>query len=229
MSQPIVEAKGIVKTYLDPIEVQILKNTDLRVDEGEFVAIMGQSGSGKSTLLNILGCLDRATSGTLEIDGVDVSKLSNDGLADLRSKGIGFVFQAHFLLDEFSCLENALLPILIAKNEITNADLSHITELIERVHLTPVMHRKPPSMSGGEKQRCAIVRALANKPRLVLADEPTGNLDSKNGQEVFSLLREVNSETGAATVLVTHDDRLASQADRVLRIEDGVIQSVNQP
>ncbi|MFY9235018.1 MAG: ABC transporter ATP-binding protein [Fimbriimonadaceae bacterium] len=229
MSKHIVEAHALVKTYFDAIEVPVLRGISLRIEPEEFLAIMGQSGSGKSTLLNILGCLDRPTSGTLVIDGQDTADLADNQLAALRSTSIGFVFQSHLLLDEFSCLENALMPILIAKGEIGRGDNERVVGLIERVGLTPVMHRKPASMSGGEKQRCAIVRALANGPRLLLADEPTGNLDSTNGKEIFSLLREVSGATGAATVLVTHDDRLALQADRVVSIRDGMIRDILEP
>lgn len=226
MSAVVVGARGLQKTYFGKIDTPVLEGIDLEVREGEFVAVMGQSGSGKSTLLNILGCLDRATGGYLEIDGREVAALDDDELAALRSKSIGFVFQFHFLLDEFTCLENCLMPIWIEKGTASREDRDRVVRLMRRVGLSSVLDHTPDTMSGGQNQRCALVRALANSPRLILADEPTGNLDRKAGEEVFTLLREMNKETGAAVVLVTHDDRLASEADRIVMIEDGRLRSV---
>ena len=226
MSRPIVEARGLRKTYFGKVDVPVLHGIDMRVDPGEFVAIIGQSGSGKSTLLNLLGCLDVPTGGTLLIHGRDITTLDEDRLAELRSDSIGFVFQFHYLLDAFTCLENALMPITIRKGEPSAADRQRVTALLERVGLGDQLQKTPDEMSGGQNQRCAIVRALANAPRLVLADEPTGNLDSHSGQEVFRLFREVTGETGAAVVMVTHDDRLARAADRILLIEDGYMREV---
>jgi ABC-type lipoprotein export system ATPase subunit len=226
LSRPIVEARGLRKTYFGKVDVPVLHGIDMRVDPGEFVAIIGQSGSGKSTLLNLLGCLDVPTGGTLLIAGLDVTTLDEDALAELRSDCIGFVFQFHYLLDAFTCLENALMPITIRKGEPSAADRERVIALLDRVGLGDQLRKTPDEMSGGQNQRCAIVRALANAPRLVLADEPTGNLDSHSGQEVFRLFREVTGETGAAVVMVTHDDRLARAADRILLIEDGHMREV---
>jgi ABC-type lipoprotein export system ATPase subunit len=223
LSAPIVETEDLRKTYYAKVEVPVLHGIDMRVDAGEFVAIVGQSGSGKSTLLNILGCLDRATGGTVRIAGEDVALLTDDELAELRSERVGFIFQAHYLLDEFTCLENALMPISIRHDTPTSEEEQWVRGLLERVGLSEQMHKTPDTMSGGQNQRCAIVRALANRPRLVLADEPTGNLDSRSGREVFNLLREMNRELGVAFMMVTHDDRLAQEADRIMLIEDGFL------
>jgi ABC-type antimicrobial peptide transport system, ATPase component len=224
----IVEAAGLVKTYGlgGPNPVEVLHGIDMEAREGEFIAIIGQSGSGKSTLLNILGALDTPTDGVVRIDGVDIATLDSDGLADLRGRKVGFIFQFHYLLEEFTCLENALMPITIQKGAPEREDIEYAKMLLKRVGLESQMHKRVTQMSGGQQQRNAIVRALVNRPRVVLADEPTGNLDSRSGQEVFALMREIARETGVAFLMVTHDDRLAQEADRILRIEDGLIQEV---
>ena len=219
----VVETRGLKKTYLGKIPTPVLFGIDLRVEAGEFLSIIGQSGSGKSTLLNILGALDVPTEGLVKIDGVDISTLTEDGLAVLRSQVVGFVFQAHFLLEELTCLENAVLPITIRKGTVTPEETEWITGLLVRVGLGGQLNKYPDTMSGGENQRCAIVRALANRPKIVLADEPTGNLDSHSGEEVFRLMREMSNEIGIAFVMVTHDERLAHAADRILLIEDGLM------
>jgi lipoprotein-releasing system ATP-binding protein len=222
---PIVRTIELRKTYGlgGPNPVEVLHGVDMTVHGGEFVAIIGQSGSGKSTLLNILGALDTPTSGSVAIDGTEIAGLRSDGLAELRGNKIGFVFQFHHLLDEFTCLENALMPVTIRKGKPDKDDLEYALHLLDRVGLTPQLRKRPGQMSGGQQQRNAIVRALANRPRLVLADEPTGNLDSRSGAEVFALMREIARETGVAFLMVTHDDRLARAADRILRIEDGLM------
>jgi lipoprotein-releasing system ATP-binding protein len=217
----VIETRGLRKTYFGKVAVPVLHGIDLRIQAGEFVAIIGQSGSGKSTLLNILGALDVPTSGTVLINGVDISSLDDDALAALRNEGIGFIFQFHHLLDEYTCLENALLPLIIRQGSVGEAEYTRVIRLLERVGLGHRLQNHPDAMSGGENQRCAIVRALANEPQIVLADEPTGNLDSRSSQEVFALMREMNREIGVAFVMVTHDDRLAQAADRILLIEDG--------
>ncbi|GAB4457943.1 MAG: ABC transporter ATP-binding protein [Armatimonadaceae bacterium] len=224
----IVEVEGLKKTYGadGPNPVEVLHGIHMRALAGEFVAIIGQSGSGKSTLLNILGALDQPTEGTVRIDGVDIGLLDTDALADLRSNKVGFVFQFHYLLDEYTCLENALMPIIIRKGVPGREDTEYVKKLLKRVGLESQLNKRSNQMSGGQQQRCAIVRALANKPKLVLADEPTGNLDSHSGQEVFEMMREMASETGVAFLMVTHDERLAQEADRILRIEDGLMQEV---
>ena len=225
---PIVQAIALRKTYNPGTSkaVEVLHGVDMQAFAGEFVAIIGQSGSGKSTLLNILGALDTPTSGQVLIDGVDIATLSSDGLASLRGKKIGFVFQFHHLLDEFSCLENTLMPVSIQKGAPEKEDIAYAKHLLTRVGLESQMNKRTNQMSGGQQQRNAIVRALCNKPKLVLADEPTGNLDARSGQEVFTLMREIARETGVAFLMVTHDDRLAAAADRILRIEDGLMTDV---
>lgn len=224
----VIETRGLQKTYFGKVAVPVLHGIDLRIRAGEFVAIIGQSGSGKSTLLNILGALDVPTGGTVLINGVDIGTLDDDALADLRSTGIGFIFQFHHLLDEYTCLENTLLPLIIRRGSVGEAERGHVVRLLERVGLGHRLQNHPDSMSGGENQRCAIVRALANEPRIVLADEPTGNLDSRSGHEVFALMREMNREIGVAFVMVTHDDRLAQAADRILLIEDGRMRELDK-
>ena len=222
---PIVQARELRKTYGvgGPNPIEVLHGVDMEAFAGEFVALIGQSGSGKSTLLNILGALDTPTAGRVLIDGVDISQLNSNGLAELRGQKIGFVFQFHYLLDEFSCLENALMPVTIQKGAPERDDTEYAKRLLGRVGLESQMNKRPGQMSGGQQQRNAIVRALVNKPKIVLADEPTGNLDSRSGAEVFALMREIAHETGVAFIMVTHDDRLARAADRALRIEDGLI------
>jgi len=203
--------------------VRVLKGVTFSVCAGEFVAIVGQSGSGKSTLLNILGALDQPTAGLVKIDGVDISTLDSRGLAHLRNEKVGFVFQFHHLMNEFSCLENALMPIIIRRGRATPEERARVLQLMERVGLSEVVHKRANQISGGQQQRVAIVRALANQPALILADEPTGNLDSVSSREVFTMMREMTAEHGVTFMMVTHDDRLAGQADRIFRIEDGVV------
>ena len=218
-----METIGLRKTYFGAVPVEVLHGIDMVIEAGEFVSVLGQSGSGKSTLLNCLGALDRPTHGRVIVAGEDLADLDDDELADLRNSRVGFIFQFHYLQAEFTCLENALMPISIRKGEAHDEDVERVTGLLERVGLGHRLHNPPSRLSGGEQQRTAIVRALANRPRLVLADEPTGNLDSKSSGQVFELMREINQETGVAFVMVTHDDRLASRGDRILRIEDGLL------
>lgn len=227
-SQNVVETRGLKKTYFGKIETPVLHGIDIEVLAGEFVAIIGQSGSGKSTLLNILGALDIPTEGSVLIDGVNISTLTEDGLAALRNRVIGFVFQFHYLLDELSCLENALTPLVIHKGEVSRDEEARVIRLLDRVGLGQQLHKRPDTMSGGQNQRGAIIRALANQPKIVLADEPTGNLDSRSGDEVFKIMREMNRENGVAFIVVTHDDRLAQEADRILMIEDGWVHEVDK-
>jgi lipoprotein-releasing system ATP-binding protein len=227
--RPVVVATyGLKKTYFGKVPTPVLHGIDIEIRSGEFVAIIGQSGSGKSTLLNILGALDVPTEGQVLIDGVDIATLSEDGLAALRNRVIGFVFQFHYLLDELTCLENALTAITINKGEPDEEDKVHVIALLKRVGLEEQLNKNPDMMSGGQNQRCAIIRALANRPKIVLADEPTGNLDSRSGNEVFNIMREMNRENGVAFIMVTHDDRLAQEADRILMIEDGWVHEVDK-
>ena len=222
---PLLVVRNLKKSYLlgTPLEVEVLKGIDFTVKRGEFVAIVGQSGSGKSTLLNILGALDQPTSGLVTIDGVDISQLDSNGLASLRNDRIGFVFQFHHLLAEFSCLENALMPIFIHSGSATAEERGRVVALMERVGVGQIKDKLANQISGGQQQRVAIIRALAREPRLILADEPTGNLDSKSSKEVFTMMREMTREQGVTFMMVTHDDRLAEQADRIFRIEDGLV------
>jgi|SRR5215471_2007331 len=224
----VVETRGLKKTYFGKVETPVLHGIDLAIREGQFLAIQGQSGSGKSTLLNILGALDIPTEGQVQIDGVDIATLSEDQLAALRNRVVGFVFQFHYLLDELTCLENALTPVLIRKGEANAEETARVIALLERVGLGDQLHKHPDTMSGGQNQRCAIIRALANQPKIVLADEPTGNLDSRSGDEVFKMMREMNRENGVAFIMVTHDDRLAQEADSIVMIEDGWVQAVDK-
>lgn len=223
-SRAVVLAKALGKSYLvgQPNELEVLRDVELQVMPGEFLAVIGQSGSGKSTLLNLLGALDTPTRGQLWIAQQEISLMNSDQLADLRSATIGFVFQFHYLLDEFTCLENALMPLLV-RGPILAADKQRVEALMERVGLKDQMGKLPTQISGGQQQRTAIVRALANQPKLVLADEPTGNLDSRSGQQVFELMKEITRAQQVAFVMVTHDERLAKEADRVIRIEDGQV------
>ena len=231
-----MEAEGVIvrgtdlrKTYGQgtPLQVQVLKGIDIEVRSGEFVAIVGQSGSGKSTLLNLLGALDTPSGGNLTIEGQEIFGMGSDALADIRARRIGFVFQFHYLLDEFTCLENALMPILVQRGRASPEEQKRVRDLMERVGLGDQLQKLPGKISGGQQQRVAIVRALAHQPSLVLADEPTGNLDSRSGQQVFDLMREITRAQRVAFVMVTHDDRLARAADRILRIEDGLIKTVS--
>lgn len=222
-SRIVIETRELEKTYLGKVNIPVLHGINLQIREREFVAIIGQSGSGKSTLLNILGALDVPTGGTVLVNGVDISTFDEDGLAILRSEEIGFIFQAHFLLNEFTCLENALMPITIRHGEADEEQTARVLQLLDRVGLSSQINKHPDEMSGGQNQRCAIVRSLANLPKIILADEPTGNLDRNSGEEVFALMREMNRESGVAFVMITHDDRLAQQADRIVLIEDGGI------
>jgi ABC-type lipoprotein export system ATPase subunit len=224
----VVETRGLKKTYFGKIDVPVLHGLDIKIYAREFVAVIGQSGSGKSTLLNILGALDVPTGGTVLINGTDISTLDEDELASLRSDEIGFIFQAHYLLNEFTCLENALMPITIRHGEADDIQTNRVLRLLERVGLSDQINKHPDEMSGGQNQRCAIVRSLANSPKIILADEPTGNLDSRSSEEVFAMMRDMNRESGVAFVMITHDDRLAQAADRILLIEDGNIHEISK-
>lgn len=224
----VIETKGLKKTYFGKVNVPVLFGLDIQIRAREFVAIVGQSGSGKSTLLNILGALDVPTEGIVKVNGVNIGNLDADGLATLRSDQVGFIFQAHYLLNEFTCLENVLMPITIRRGVASGEERQNVLNLLKRVGLESQINKYPDEMSGGQSQRCAIVRALANKPKIILADEPTGNLDSHSGAEVFELMREMNRESGVAFVMITHDDRLAQAADRILLIADGLIREISK-
>ena len=213
----MLSATDLTKSYG---ALSILKGVSMEVAAGEMVGIVGASGAGKSTLLHILGTLDRADSGTLRIDGTDVLALSRRKMADFRNRRIGFVFQFHHLLPEFSALENVAMPAWIA-GASRSEGLKKAAEWIERMGLQDRGTHKPSELSGGEQQRVAIARALVNRPAIVLADEPTGNLDSQNSRTVFSLLSELRRDLGQTFILVTHNDELAGSCDRILRMADG--------
>ena len=222
MSRAIIDLADATRVYdLGRVQVQALAGASLRVDEGEFVAIIGPSGSGKSTLMNILGCLDRPTSGTYVLDGTPVEELDDDGLARVRSRMIGFVFQSYNLLSRTSALENVATPLLyqgVSKME----RLARARVALERMGLGDRLDHEPTELSGGQQQRVAIARALVTNPRLILADEPTGNLDSHTGEEVLQLFHELN-DAGATIVLITHDADVAVRAGRRIHVRDGRI------
>jgi lipoprotein-releasing system ATP-binding protein len=229
MAEPAILVRGVKKSYgSGPAAVPVLRGVDLSVDAGEFVAVLGPSGSGKSTLLNLLGLMDRPDEGVLKLGGDDAARLSDDDRARLRNERLGFVFQFDSLLPEFTILENVLMPARIARARgLTAAPLKiaedRALELLDSLGIKPLRDRFPAQTSGGERQRAAIARALANSPAVVLADEPTGNLDRGNGARVFADLKRVARERGTAVVLVTHDEAEARTADRVLRMDDGVL------
>jgi lipoprotein-releasing system ATP-binding protein len=200
----------------------VLKGVNLQIQRGELIAIVGASGAGKSTLLHIIGTLDRPTSGTVRFDGQDMFQLSQGEQADFRNRRIGFVFQFHHLLPEFTALENTCMPALIQRRHPVDVEPEAIA-LLQEVGLGARLHHKPGELSGGEQQRVAVARALLQKPDLVLADEPTGNLDTHTGETLFAMMRELNKARGTTFVIVTHNDKLSDQADRIVHMQDGQI------
>lgn len=226
----ILQAKNIHKSYqMGKQTLTVLRGVDLSLSAGEFVVIVGSSGSGKSTLLHILGALDKPDKGTIEFDSSRLDQMSNSRLNQFRNRQIGFVFQFYHLLDELNVLENVILPAMISAGPITwlrcKKDVrKKATELLDRMGLAQRLTHKPYELSGGERQRAAIARALINQPRLLLADEPTGNLDSKTGYGILDILAELNQQ-GQTILMVTHDDRIARKAGRIIRLSDGKIVS----
>jgi putative ABC transport system ATP-binding protein len=218
----MISMQGITKTYhLGTLDVPILKRIDLSIDVGEYVAIMGASGSGKSTLMNIIGCLDRPTHGRYFLNGQDLTKLDDDGLADIRNQYIGFVFQQFNLLPRLTALGNVMLPMIYA-NVSRSQRIKSATAALTQIGLSDRLTNRPSQLSGGQQQRVAIARALVNHPALVLADEPTGALDSQTSQDIMSLLTELNRQ-GTTIAIVTHDAKVAAQTNRVIQMQDGVV------
>ncbi|HVW12753.1 MAG TPA: ABC transporter ATP-binding protein [Mucilaginibacter sp.] len=226
MSKNILDIKELKREFKMGVEtVRALRGVSFSVDAGEFVTIMGSSGSGKTTLLNILGCLDKPTSGEYFLDGVDVKKLSGDELAQLRNRKIGFVFQSYNLLPRTSALENVELPLLYNRDISINERRNRAMHALESVKLADRFDHTPSQLSGGQQQRVAIARALVNEPVMILADEATGNLDSRTSYEIMSLVQELNSEQGKTIVFVTHEPDIASFSSRTIRLRDGQVQS----
>jgi lipoprotein-releasing system ATP-binding protein len=225
VAEPVIELQGVVKEYGDVIRTRVLHGLDLRVEAGEFTALIGPSGSGKSTLLNLIGLLDRPTLGRLSIAGQDTGQLDDDGLTRYRGRSIGFVFQFHHLLPEFSAVENVMIPMMALRGRQDPSMRECAGALLGQVGLGPFLDRRATLLSGGQQQRVAIARSLAMAPRLVLADEPTGNLDTASADEIFTLLRQFNQRAGTTFLIVTHDPRLAARCDRIVELVDGRVVS----
>lgn len=220
----VIKIRGIVRNFpLGQEVVKVLKGIDLDIERGEYVALMGPSGSGKSTLMNLLGCLDTATAGTYELNGKNVSNMSQDELAEIRNKEIGFVFQTFNLLPRTTALDNVALPLIYA-GKSKEERIKRATEVLKDVGLADRMDHKPSQLSGGQRQRVALGRALVNRPSIILADEPTGNLDSKTSIEMMDLFKEIHNQ-GNTVIVVTHEEDIAAYAHRIIRLVDGMISS----
>jgi lipoprotein-releasing system ATP-binding protein len=219
----LLELQGVGKVYPGGVETRALEDVTLAIAPGEFVALVGASGSGKTTLLNLVGLLDTPTEGRIALAGRDVTGADENTRAELRRDLLGFVFQFHYLLPEFTALENALMPLRIRGPEAEAAGRARVRTLLEKIDLGERLHHRPGQLSGGQQQRVAVVRALANDPQLVLADEPTGNLDSRNAHAVCDLLQTLTKELHKSVLLVTHDESIAAKADRIIHLCDGRI------
>lgn len=219
---PIIELKNLTKIYKNGMEFRALDNANLKIKKGEFVAIVGPSGSGKSTLMHLIGLLDTPSFGTLLIDGKDVTKMSDKERSEMRNRMLGFVFQYHHLLPDFTAMENVAMPLLIAGKSRKEAK-EIAGKLLKEVGLEDRMNHKPSELSGGQNQRVAVARALSCSPAIVLGDEPTGNLDTKTGNLIYDLLRRLNRQYNQTFIVVTHNEDLASKADRIIRLVDGKI------
>jgi lipoprotein-releasing system ATP-binding protein len=222
-SDKVIELHKVNKIYKGAVDTQVLYDIDFTIERGSFNSLIGASGSGKSTLLNIIGTLDRATNGEVIISGKDTAKLNKNQLAELRNRTIGFVFQFHYLLPEFTALENVLIPYNIYGGNPTKEVLARADELFEIMGIDKVKNNLSTKMSGGQQQRTAIARALINRPDIILADEPTGNLDSESTLNIYRIFREINQKYKTTFLIVTHDRRIAQEADRILEIKDGRI------
>lgn len=224
MSDNVIEIRNIIRDFkLGQEVVHVLKGIDLDIKRGEYVAIMGPSGSGKSTLMNLLGCLDTPTAGSYNLNGNDVSQMSDDELAEIRNTEIGFVFQTFNLLPRTTALDNVALPMIYA-GASKKARIERATEVLKDVGLADRMDHKPNQLSGGQRQRVAVGRALVNRPSIILADEPTGNLDSKTGTEIMALFDEIHA-AGNTVIMVTHEEEIAAHAKRIIRLRDGIVES----
>ncbi|WP_367362384.1 ABC transporter ATP-binding protein [Mesotoga sp.] len=219
----IIELKDIKKVYGTVVKTEVLHGVDLEIEDSSFLSIVGQSGSGKSTLMNIMGTLDQPTSGEIKIAGKQTNKMNKNELASVRNETIGFIFQFHYLLPEFTAFENVILPYRIKGLKPSKEIMERAKELMEVVEISKVKDNLAPNMSGGQQQRTAIARALINNPKIILADEPTGNLDSDTSAKVFSLMRDLNKRYGTTFVIITHDRRIAEETDRIVEIRDGNI------
>ncbi|MDF2558458.1 MAG: transporter related [Bacillales bacterium] len=219
----IITLKNINKVYGTTIKTQVLNNINLSFEEGSFNSIIGASGSGKSTLLNIMGTLDNPTDGEVFIDSKRTDTMNKNELADLRNQTIGFIFQFHYLLPEFTCLENVLMPYQIQSSKLTKDHINRAEELLDLVGLSNVKNNLATNMSGGQQQRTAIARALMNNPKIVLADEPTGNLDSESTENIYQLMRDINKKFNTTFIIITHDKGIAEKADRIVEIIDGKV------
>lgn len=227
MAQPLIKITNIKRDFVLGSEIiNVLKGIDLVINKGEYVALMGPSGSGKSTLMNLLGCLDTPTSGSYILNGKDVSQMHDDELAEIRNKEIGFVFQTFNLMPRTSALDNVALPMVYAGHPKSERNI-RATEVLTQVNLADRMDHKPNELSGGQRQRVAIARALVNNPSIILADEPTGNLDSKTSEEIMGLFDDIH-KNGNTIILVTHEEDIAAHAHRIIRLRDGMVEKDEQ-
>jgi len=221
----VIEAQDVFKSYWMPKgELKVLKNINLQVQEGEIVSMVGPSGVGKSTLLHILGALDKPSSGMVRMDGINIGELTEEKMARLRNERVGFVFQFHHLLPEFNALENVLMPALISRQPLERSQ-KRAEQLLSAVGLSERLRHRPNELSGGEQQRVAVARALMNQPRLILADEPSGNLDRASSEELHDLIFSLSREFKQTFIIVTHNEHLAGRSDRIIKMFDGTIQS----